>query len=59
MAQIQIEAHLKAESVTTVNAGVRMGVTAGIVVPSSATFGAPKPVAKNTLKITSMDVKKG
>lgn len=58
MADIQIEANIKAGSSTVANAGVRMSVTAGIVVPFTAGFGpAPvQPQAKNTLKISSMDV---
>jgi hypothetical protein len=62
VAQIQLEAHIQAESTTKAAVGLHMGLSVGIVVPASAGFGpAPVHKAKNTLKILSMDVtpKKG
>ena len=55
MAEIQLEAHIKAESTTTGAAGLHMGLNIGIVVPLSEGFG-PARGAKNTLKIAGMDV---
>ena len=52
---IQIEAKINAGSDSKALAGLRMGLSVGIVVPSTPHFGL-KPVAKNTLKVLSIDV---
>lgn len=55
MADHQLEACIQAKSDAKSAMGLHMGLTLAIVVPASVGFG-PVPVAKNTLRVTGMDV---
>jgi hypothetical protein len=51
----QLEATIDATSDSKAAMGIHMGISVAIVVPASVGFG-PVPRAKNTLKVTGMDV---